>query len=127
MRLALAVLAIVGLYAAQAMYRKAGLAASGRLSEPSVVELPESRLFWHVPNAAFGLAYYAIVLAAAIVDRKVGYALAAGASLLALGTSIYLAIHLIRQRLDCSRCWTAHAVNALLCPVLIAAALGKGP
>jgi uncharacterized membrane protein len=122
-RVAVAVLAIVGIAASQAMLRKAQLAKAGRLPESSIVVLPESRLFFDVPNAAFGLVYYAFVLVTALAGTKLLFGIAAGASLVAAGTSIYLATRLIAQHLDCSRCWMAHVINALLCPLLVTATI----
>jgi len=122
-RIAAKTLAVVGLAAAGAMYYKSRVAAGGGLHEPSVVELPESRLVLGVPNSLFGIAYYVLVIGAGLGGTNRLYGIAAVASLIALATSVYLAIKLIRQHLDCSRCWTAHVVNALLCPLLVTAAI----
>lgn len=122
LRLAVAIASMCGLVAARAMLAKSRAAAAGLLTEPSVVELPEARLLVNVPNAAFGLAYYALAIVAAASDMDVLLITAAVVSVPALATSIYLATKLVRQRLECSRCWTAHAVNALLCPLLIVSA-----
>lgn len=104
------------------MLHKSRLAATGALTESSVVERPEARLFFGLPNAAFGLAYYALVLVAVGTGSHALLVAAAVASSVALATSVYLAVALIRGHLECPRCWTAHAVNVLLCPLLIAAA-----
>lgn len=118
-RVVIGLLALVGVWVAAAMYRQGLQASAGRLPEPSIVERPEARLFFGLPNAALGLIYYDLVLAALIFGGSALLDTAAVASVGALGTSIYLAIKLVRQRLECSRCWTAHAVNALLCPLLV--------
>ncbi len=92
--------------------------------EPSVVERPEARLFLGSSNAAFGSACAFVVLAP-VVNGALTYKIAAVLSLLAFATSVYLGIQLVRQHLSCSRCWTAHVVNAILCPLLIAAAIAR--
>ena len=112
LRVAAGVLAIVGLWAATAMLAKVR----------GIVERPEARLFFGIPNALFGVVYYALVIAAAAAGAQTLLAAAAVLSGVALATSVYLAVVLIRQHLDCPRCWTAHAVNVLLCPLLLAAA-----
>lgn len=122
LRLAVAALALAGMWAASAMFATGRRAARGTLPEPSVVDRPEARLFFGIPNALFGLGYYALVAIAAAAGTRFLLGAAAGVSILALGTSAYLAGALLRGHLACSRCWTAHAVNALLCPLLIAAA-----
>lgn len=122
LRLVIALLALTGGFAGFKMLERSAAASAGRLAEPSVVELPEARLFFGIPNAAFGLAYYALAFLAVATSLQILLVIATAASVVALATSIYLAVKLVRQQLECSRCWTAHAVNALLCPLLIAAA-----
>lgn len=123
LRVVIAMLTGVGFTVAYAMFAKGRLAAAGRLDEPSVVELPEARIILDTPNAVFGLGFYALVLVADAIDTKLAYSLTAAASALALATSVYLGVRLLRQHLTCSRCWTAHVINALLCPLLVSATI----
>ena len=119
------VLAACGAAVSFAMFTKARMAASDSLDEPSVVELPEARLFFGAPNALFGLGFYGVVIAAAAIDMHIGYTIAAILSLPALATSVYLGAQLVRRKRSCSRCWTAHVINVTLCPLLIAAAIAR--
>ncbi len=118
-RVAAGILAVAGLLAAAPMLAKSRLAAAGKLTEPSIVERPEARLILGIPNALFGLAYYALVVAASVIGTHALIAAAAAASVPALATTLVLAVALLRRHLACPRCWTAHAVNALLCPLLV--------
>ncbi len=103
------------------MYRKALRAERGELAEPSVVERPAARLFFGIPNAAIGLAYYGGVLAALPFAGRplVRRALRTGASLAAT-QSAYLAYSLLFvTRMPCPYCWTAHAANAVLAALIL--------
>src|ERR1700760_3162858 len=60
-RILITVLCGVGLYASVFMLAKSRRAERGELSEPSVVETPRARLLGGIPNAAFGVAYYALL------------------------------------------------------------------
>lgn len=118
-------LCAAGVYASAFMARKAGLAARGVLSEPSVVETPRARLFGGVSNAAIGFVYY-LALAAALpfLDRPLVWGAAFAASLGAAAMSAYLAYSLLFvTRRPCAFCWTSHAVNWLLAALLLAARL----
>jgi uncharacterized membrane protein len=117
---AVATLCAVGLYVSAFMYRKSQRASLGQLAEPSVVESPRARALAGIPNAAFGLAYYA-ALAAAIPllgvppVRWAAMAVALGAA----AFSVYLAYSLLFvTRMPCPYCWTAHAVNWALALLL---------
>ena len=115
-RVAAAVAAALGCYVAGFMYRKAIRAERGELAEPSIVEKPAARMFFGIPNAAIGLAYYGGVLAALpFADRPiVRSGLRAAAGLAAL-QSAYLAYSLLFvTRMPCPYCWSGHAINALL-------------
>ena len=118
--IALAVLtggvSLVGLRSALFMYGKSRAAQRGQLSESSVVELPEARLFFAIPNALVGIAYYLTVIALAGVvwsSRAVAVLLVA-LTLCALATSIFLALRLLKRGCVCRHCWTSHAVNTVL-------------
>jgi uncharacterized membrane protein len=110
----------VGLYASTFMFGKARRAARGELDEPSVVQTPRARALGGAPNAALGLAYYALLAAATLAFGVPGVWLAAlSASLFAAGFSLYLAYSLLFvTRMPCRYCWTSHAVNWLL-PLLV--------
>ena len=121
-KLATALAAGAGLYAAQYMYRKSRRAQKGELDEPSVVERPAARSLFGIPTAAFGIAYYGLQLSALpfggskVVRRGV-----LAASTLALAQTMYLMYSLLFvTRMPCVYCWTSHAVNV----VLFALALG---
>ncbi len=117
----------VGFYASAFMYRKTLRAGRGQLAEPSVVESDRARVLGGIPNALFGMAYYAGVAACVpfLQVHAVGVA-AWAASLAAAAASIYLAHSLLFvTRMPCAYCWTSHGVNALL-PVLLIAAQRLG-
>ncbi len=114
-------LCAAGVYASAFMARKAGRAARGALSEPSVVETPRARLFGGVSNAAIGLVYY-LALAAALpfLDRPLVWGAAFAAALAAAAMSVYLAYSLLFvTRRPCAFCWTSHAINWALVVLLI--------
>ncbi|MGP6159228.1 MAG: vitamin K epoxide reductase family protein [Vulcanimicrobiaceae bacterium] len=113
------VLCGVGLYASAFMGAKAGRAARGRIDQPSVVMTPRARALG-VPNAWFGLAYYALLAAATpLLGIPAIWWAALGASLAAAAFSLFLAYSLLFvTRMPCVYCWTSHAVNWLL-PLLL--------
>ncbi len=86
----------VGLYASLFMLRKAGAAARGELSEPSVVQTPRARLFGGVPNAVFGAVYYpALALAIWLPLSRLALTLLLVPVLAAAATSVFLAYSLL--------------------------------
>ncbi len=104
------------------MLQKSLQAARGELTEPSVVQTRRARLFGP-PNALFGALYY--------VALAVGIWLGAGlhsaailevcliATALATLTSLVLAFSLLFvTRMSCPYCWTSHAVNWVLLPLV---------
>ncbi len=112
-RLVISVLCAVGFYASVFMMRKSLLDERGGLTEPSVVQTPRAKLFAGLPNALFGMVYYAALAAVSwpAVGRPV-LMLALAASLGAAATSAYLAYSLLFiTRRSCAFCWTAHFVN----------------
>jgi len=116
------VLCLIGLYGALYMQGKANRDARGELTEPSVVQQPRARVFGGVPNASFGIAYYALLLIAAwFLATPVVYDAALVAAVLAAALSVYLAYSLLFiTRMPCPFCWTGHVVNWLLLGLLIA-------
>jgi uncharacterized membrane protein len=110
---AITVLCGVGLYASLFMLRKSLRAARGLLQEPSVVQSPRARLYGGVPNAAFGIAYYAaLAIAVWCVRSPAGAALVLAAVAFAALTSFVLAYSLLFvTKRPCPYCWTAHAIN----------------
>jgi len=97
------------------MLAKSLRAARGLLSEPSVVQTSRARLFGP-PNAAIGLAYYALLAAAVWLGHGTWIAIAACiGSLFAAATSVYLAYSLLYvTKRACPYCWAGHVVNWLL-------------
>lgn len=120
MRIVLYLLCAVGLYVAAYMFRKARLAAQGRLTEPSVVESPRARALGGISNAAFGVAYYPLVAAATVGFHVPGvWLVTVLASLSAAAFSVYLAYSLLFvTKRPCPYCWSGHLVNWLL-PILL--------
>jgi len=80
----------------------------------------QAALVW-LPNAVWGLCLYAAV-AAGLVLAWPPWLLVAGASP-ALAMSVYLAVHLLRNRLECRICWAGHVANATLFTALVTRAL----
>ena len=117
-------LCAVGLYASVFMLRKSVRAQHGEVKGPSVVKSPRAKLFAGLPNALFGVLYYAGVLAVTwLAHARIFFILAEAATLLAAGTSAYLAYSLLFvTKRECPYCWTAHAANwslALILPWLV--------
>jgi uncharacterized membrane protein len=97
------------------MARKADLARRGRLAGPSVVERPEAALFFGIPNALFGLAYYPLVaLAYPLAGAPVIHTLLTAIAFFALAVSLRLGFALWHIPGGCRLCWTAHLVNLAL-------------
>jgi uncharacterized membrane protein len=121
-RVTMLVLCGIGLYASAFMARKAGRAARGELTEPSVVATPRARAVGGVSNAAIGLAYYAALAATVpFLQFPLVWDGATLAALAAAAFSGYLAYSLLFvTRMPCVYCWTSHAVNWLLVVLLVA-------
>jgi uncharacterized membrane protein len=107
---------LLGLRSALFMYAKSRAAARGELNEASVVELPEARLFFSIPNSLLGIFYYsaAIALASLAWSSRGLAALLLAITLCAFATSVFLAFRLVIRKRGCPHCWTSHAVNAAL-------------
>jgi uncharacterized membrane protein len=112
-RVTIVVLCGIGLYASAFMARKTRRAARGELTEPSVVQTSRARALGGVPNAAFGLAYYAaLAIATPFLTYRPVFWLAFGAAVAAAAFSAYLAYSLlVVTRMSCTYCWTGHVVN----------------
>lgn len=65
-----------------------------------------------VPNAALGLALYALLAAGVLLGSPAWLLLAMTAPALAM--SVFLGWSLIRNRRQCRICWTGHVCNAAL-------------
>jgi uncharacterized membrane protein len=122
LRAAIWLLCAIGLYASCFMYRKARLAATGRLREASVVETPRARAIGGIPNAAFGIVYYPLVALTMFWIHVSGvWTLTIGASIAAGVFSLYLAYSLLFvTKRWCPYCWISHLVNWALPFLLIA-------
>ena len=98
------------------MYVKTRRAERGQLEEASVVELPEARLFFSIPNALVGVVYYGGVIALASLawSSRVLDACLVVITFGAFATSVFLASRLIKRKRACPHCWTSHAVNTVL-------------
>jgi uncharacterized membrane protein len=112
-RVTMLVLCGIGLYASAFMARKAGRAARGELTQPSVVATPRARSFGGVSNAAIGLAYYAaLACAVPFLQIPAVWDVALAAAVGAAAFSAYLAYSLLFvTRMPCAYCWTGHVVN----------------
>jgi uncharacterized membrane protein len=110
-----------GLYASAFMYRKALRAARGELSEPSIVETPRARALGGVPNAAFGIAYYAgLALLVPALGVPAAWWTACAAAAAAGAFSAYLAYSLIFvTRAPCPYCWASHIANWAILALLV--------
>ena len=65
-----------------------------------------------VPNAALGLALYAILAIGVVADWPAMWLLVLTTPAMAM--SIFLGASLIRNKRECRICWTGHAANAVL-------------
>ena len=107
------ILSGIGLWVSIFMLRRWSLANRGLLAEASVVSEPEGSLFFGIPNSALGIAYYIGLIFAVWLLPQLRLIVAFIASLVLL-VSILLASSLIRKRLSCKNCWTAHIVNFVI-------------
>jgi uncharacterized membrane protein len=105
------------------MYRKAVLAARGELREASIVESPRARAIGGVPNAAFGIAYYAgLALSVPALGIPLVWWGALFAAAAAALFSAYLAYSLLFvTRAACPYCWASHIANWTIPALLVAA------
>ncbi len=113
LRAIISLLCAVGLYASVFMLRKSIRAARGEIKEPTVVKTPRGKLFFGVPNSAFGVAFYVgVLLIVWLAFGGIWLYLAVAAAALAAATSAYLAYSLLFvTRRECPFCWTSHSVN----------------
>jgi uncharacterized membrane protein len=111
------------------MLAKTRRAERGELTEPSVVQTPQARLFGGVPNAALGSLYYPLLAVAIWFVGPGPFGLAVLAvTLLAAGTSLVLSFSLLFvTRRPCPYCWTGHGVNWALALLTLKIYLGPGP
>ena len=121
MRFVVLALCAVGLYVSIAMQRKAILARRGALPEASVVQTARATIIGRVPNSAIGIAYYALIAAAAFALSVPAVRIAAlVAAAAAAAMSLYLAYSLLFvTRMPCANCWTGHVVNWALLAILL--------
>ncbi len=121
-RVAITILCGVGLYTALFMLAKTRADERGELTEPSVVQSSRARLIGP-PNALLGTWYYPL----AALGVWVAWALHLPWLVLAIAIvslapaifSIILAHSLLFiTKRACPYCWTAHATNWLLTPLL---------
>lgn len=120
MRLVITILCGVGLYVSVFMLAKGRRAALQGLDEPSVVQTPRARLIGRIPNAAFGVVYYAFTAGAVWIAAGPALTVLVAAAVVAATMSAVLAYSLLFvTRMPCPYCWTAHIVNACLLVLLI--------
>lgn len=115
-RTVISVLCAVGFYASVFMLTKSMRAVRGTLTEPSIVQTERASLYFGMPNSLIGLVYYAALAAVSwLAHGTVLLALALAATLVAAGTSAYLAYSLLFiTKRSCPYCWTAHSINWML-------------
>jgi uncharacterized membrane protein len=118
---ALLALAVVGVYVAAQMHRKAIRGRRGLLVEPSVVQTARARVLAGVPNSAIGLVYYVCIgVAAFFQEIPLFHDASVVAASLAAVMSLYLAYSLLFvTKMPCAMCWTGHVVNWALLAVLL--------
>jgi uncharacterized membrane protein len=112
---------LLSLYAALASYGRLGAGtapcADGGTACENVFQTRPARLFG-VPNALFGLGFYALVLATAVLgaDAPPGLLTATrAASVAAVAAGVYLSYQLLfRLRMRCRVCFASHALNACI-------------
>jgi len=122
-RIAITILCGVGLYTALFMLAKSRRAERGELKEPSVVETPRARLLGP-PNSLLGTLYYPSVVVAVWLAWALHLPwLVLGVAVVSIGPVIVSAILgyslLFVTRRSCPYCWTAHATNWSLLPLLL--------
>lgn len=90
-----------------------------------VFHTPHAALFAGIPNYAFGIVYYALVIAAALqallsrLDPLLRLAVNAG-TLAAVVVSLYLFFHLVFvRRVTCTLCFIGHGINVALAILVI--------
>lgn len=81
---------------------------------------PRARLLG-VPNAALGLALYAVLAAGLLLQWPPRWLFLL--TLPAVGMSAFLGYSLIVNRRQCRICWTGHVANGVLCLALLARTL----
>lgn len=118
LQLAIWLLCAIGFYASVFMLRKSILAAQGRVPSTSVVHTARARIAG-VPNALFGIVYYAgVALSTWLGSSRLEWAALAAAALAACA-SLYLGYSLLFvTKRSCPYCWTAHIVNWCLLAAL---------
>lgn len=121
LRLVITLLCGVGLYTSLFMLNKTRRAERGELRERSIVQSPRARIFGGLPNALFGSIYYPALAAAVwLVGSPLWEAAVLSAAGLAAATSLWLGYSLLFiTRRPCPYCWTAHAINWSLLPLLV--------
>ncbi|HSI20234.1 MAG TPA: vitamin K epoxide reductase family protein [Verrucomicrobiae bacterium] len=83
---------------------------------------PYARVFFNIPNWAFGIPYYAITVLAAIIAKPWIVAPAALGAIISTLLSFYLIYTLvIKLKVICRLCYLAHAVNIVLFAMWIVA------
>jgi len=116
LRLVITLLCGVGLYTSLFMLKKSRRAERGELTEPSVVQTRQARLFAGLPNSLIGFVYYAALAIGVWIARTPAQLLVLlAAALFAALTSLVLAYSLLFiTRKPCPYCWTSHAINWVL-------------
>jgi uncharacterized membrane protein len=114
---------MAGLGAALFMQEKANRNARGELKEASVVQRPAARLIGGIPNSAFGITYYVLMLPAAwlLSYPPVWYGALAAAAAAGLVSAILAYSLLFRTRMPCPFCWTGHIVNWTILALVVLA------
>lgn len=137
LRMAITGLCGVGFYASFFMLRKTRMAERGGIDGPSVVKEAHARLFFGIPNALFGSAYFLLLAVAVwILPGLYSHGAFGLAGVLrwvttiavaaACATSLFLAYSLLFiTKRECPYCWTGHVVNWLL-TFAVAAELFRG-
>ena len=82
---------------------------------------PRARLLG-VPNAALGLALYAVLAVGFVLDWPP--ALLAVFTIPAVAMSAFLGYSLIANKRECRNCWAGHLANAVLFVILVIRATG---
>jgi uncharacterized membrane protein len=120
LRLALALLAAIGLadslvFALNALRHREVEVSCRDGSCVRLSKLPYARVFFGMPNWAFGIVFYWLVIFAAFTTNASLVGLALLGSFIAFLLTIYLVWALaIKLKVICRLCYLAHAVNASL-------------
>lgn len=107
----------IGVYASAYMAGKVRRDERGEVTEPSVVQQPAARLFFGIPNAYFGLAFYPLVAVTFSFAHECGWVRIALTAFTAIGAivSCVLGYDLLAvTKRPCPYCWTVHFINAVL-------------